>query len=312
MSQHNQEALKRVNFFVIGAAKCGTTTLYTRLNAHPEVFLSPLKEPNYHSRADLDLARFSKAFKANTKLDLTGYLAAPDPLPEMQVGFVREEKDYARLFSGANDTHRIVGECSTSYLWSPSAPAEVKAAHPEAKIVVSLRDPVERIYSHYLMARKYGFVKGSVVEAVKADLAHPDPSWGRSELFVELSLYEAQIARWRAHFPDHQLLVLEPGALRKDETWHDLQTWLGLTPRDLSDSAGSGDANAAGLSRFEGLNRFLTSSGLKHVLGRMVPSGLKRRVLAWYYRSDAVPDLTDEEREALTAMLNEVSAARQG
>ena len=51
MSQHNQDALKRVNFFVIGAAKCGTTTLYARLNAHPEVFLSPLKEPNYHSRA---------------------------------------------------------------------------------------------------------------------------------------------------------------------------------------------------------------------------------------------------------------------
>ena len=91
-----------------------------------------------------------------------------------------------------------------------------------------------------------------------------------------------------------------------------MQTWLGLTPRDLSDSAGSGDANTAGLSRFEGLNRFLTSSGLKHVLGRMVPTGLKRRVLGWYYRSDAVPALTDEEREALTAMLNEVSAARQG
>ena len=181
------------------------------------------------------------------------------------------------MFAGANDTHRIVGECSTSYLWSPSAPAALKAAHPDAKIVVSLRDPIARIYSHYLMARKYGFVKGSVVEAVKADLAHPDPSWGRSELFVELSLYDAQIARWRAHFPDDQLLVLEPGALRRDETWHDLQTWLGLTPRDLSDTGGSGDANTAGLSRFEGLNRFLTASGLKHVLARLVPSGVKQQ-----------------------------------
>jgi len=48
----SQGTLKRVNFFVIGAAKCGTTTLHARLNRHPEVFLSPLKEPNYHSRAD--------------------------------------------------------------------------------------------------------------------------------------------------------------------------------------------------------------------------------------------------------------------
>jgi len=307
MNTPGQDALKRVNFFVIGAAKCGTTTLYARLNAHPEVFLSPLKEPNHYSRADLDPARFSKAFKTNTKLDLTDYLAQADPLPDMQVGFVQSEADYARLFSGATDAHRVVGECSTSYLWSPSAPEALHAAHPEAKIVVALRDPVERIFSHYLMARKYGFVKGSVVEAVKADLAHPDPSWGRSELFVELSLYEAQIARWRAHFPDDQLLVLEPGALRKDETWHDLQTWLGLTPRDLSDSAGSGDANTAGLSRFEGLNRFLTASGLKHVLARLVPSGLKQHILGWYYRSDAVPALTDHERQALAAILEEVS-----
>jgi hypothetical protein len=168
------------------------------------------------------------------------------------------------------------------------------------------------MFSHYLMARKYGFVKGSVVEAIKADLAHPDPSWGRSELFVELSMYDVQITRWRAHFPDNQLLVLGPGALRKDETWRDLQGWLGLSIRDLSDGSGSGDANKAGLSRLEGLNRFLTSTGLKHVLGRLVPTGLKRRVLGWYYRSDAVPALTDEEREELAAMLNEVSAARQG
>ena len=310
MSMTSQDALKRVNFFVIGAAKCGTTTLYARLSRHPEVFLSPLKEPNFYSRADLDPARFSKAFKANTKLDLFDYLAQADPLPERQVGFVRNEADYARLFSGATDAHRVVGECSTSYLWSPSAPEALHAAHPEAKIVVALRDPVERIFSHYLMARKYGFVGGSVVEAVKADLAHPDPSWGRSELFVELSLYEAQIARWRALFPDSQLCVLEPGALRRDETWHELQTWLGLTPRDLTSGPGTGDANTAGLSRFEGLNRWLTSTGLKQALGRLVPSGLKSSLLGWYYRSDAVPTLTDAERAELTALLAEVSAAR--
>ena len=52
--------------FVIGAAKAHDAL--ARLNAHPEVFLSPLKEPNYYSRADLDPARFSSV-KANTKLD---------------------------------------------------------------------------------------------------------------------------------------------------------------------------------------------------------------------------------------------------
>ena len=76
--------------------------------------------------------------------------------------------------------------------------------------------------------------------------------------------------------------------------------------------ATSGDANTAGLSRFEGFNRFLTVSGLKHIFARLVPSGLKRYALGWYYRSDGVPALTDQERHELAAILEEVSAARQG
>ena len=311
MSTPRQDALNRVNFFVIGAAKCGTTTLYARLSQHPEVFLSPLKEPNYYSRSDLNPARFSKAFKANTKLDLTDYLAQSDPLPEMQVGFVRDEGQYARLFSGATDAHRVVGECSTSYLWSPSAPAALHAAHPDAKIVVALRDPVERIYSHYLMARKYGFVKGSVVEAVKADLAHPDPSWGRSELFVELSLYEAQIKRWQAYFPESQMLILEPNALRQEETWRQLLTWLGLTEIDWADVAKT-EANRAGLSRFEALNRWLTTTGLKQLVGQWMPGSWKKGLLRWYYRTEKVPAMSPAERDALWAIFNAEKARRQG
>lgn len=297
--------LSKVNFFVIGAAKCGTTTLYARLRAHPEVFLSPMKEPNFYSRKDIDPSKFSRAFKANTRLDHRTYLKLDDPLPERQVGFVETQEEYARLFRGANEKHRIVGECSTSYLWSKSAPQAIAAAHPSAKIVVSLRDPIDRIYSHYLMARKYGFVSGSVVEAVKKDMAHPDPSWGRSELFLELSMYEAQLNRWRACFPPEQLLVLEPGALRLESTWEELQLWLGLSPRNLFSGLSSEEANKAGLSRLEGLNRVLTRWGWKQRLGQWFPAQWKARLLHWYYRQDAVPPLSDTERAELKALLDQ-------
>lgn len=297
--------LSKVNFFVIGAAKCGTTTLYARLRSHPEVFLSPMKEPNYYSRRDIDPSKFSPAFKANTRLDHGAYLKLGDPLPERQVGFIETQEEYARLFLGANEKHRIVGECSTSYLWSKSAPQALAAAHPSAKIVVSLRDPIDRIYSHYLMARKYGFVSGSVVEAVRKDMAHPDPSWGRSELFLELSMYEAQLNRWRACFPTEQLLVLEPGALRLESTWEELQLWLGLSPRNLFSGASSQEANKAGLSRLEGLNRALTRWGWKQRLGQWLPAQWKARLLHWYYRQDAVPPLSDTERAELKALLDQ-------
>ncbi len=73
----------------------------------------------------------------------------------------------------------------------------------------------------------------------------------------------------------------------------------------------SGDANVAGLSRYEGLNRALTSSGLKHLLARLVPLEMKQRVLKWYYHSEAIPALTGEERKELQTILEEVISARQ-
>mgnify|MGYP003308150569 FL=1 len=82
-----------------------------------------------------------------------------------------------------------------------------------------------------------------------------------------------------------------------------LQEWLGLTPMDLLADEGAQNANTAGLSRFESLNRILTQTGLKHTLGAALPSGLKQWLLGWYYSDDAVPRMTEDEREALTALL---------
>ena len=82
-----------------------------------------------------------------------------------------------------------------------------------------------------------------------------------------------------------------------------IQEWLGLTPMDLLAGEGAQNENTAGLSRFEGLNRILTQTGLKHVLGAAVPSGLKQRLLGWYYSADEVPQMTVEEREVLTVLL---------
>jgi hypothetical protein len=72
---------------------------------------------------------------------------------------------------------------------------------------------------------------------------------------------------------------------------------------DLLAGEGAQNANTAGLSRFEGLNRILTQTGLKHILGAAVPNDLKKRLLGWYYRADAVPQMTAEERETLTVLL---------
>jgi len=285
-----------LNFFVIGAAKSGTTTVFERLNSRSDVYLSPLKEPNYYS-SDIDTSKFSSEFRANTRLDLSDYFSQ-SPLPILQVGFIRDSSQYASLFAPAPSTALIRGECSTSYLFSHAAPAALAAEHPNARILIMLRNPIDRLYSHYLMARKYGFTSLPLLEAVEKDLAHPSPGWGASELFVQLGLYSQQIKRWQAHFPDAQIKIMLTEDLSAPDKWQGLLDWLNLTYSAIQYN--KSDANTGGLARFEKLNRFLTSHDLKHILGNLIPSGLKKKLIAWYYNSEALPKMTTAEREQIT------------
>ena len=285
----------RLNFFLIGAPKAGTTLIHARLSRHPEVFLSPLKEPNHYA-TDIDPARFSASFRANVPGDLDGYLA-DRPLKPRQIGFVQDPEHYSALFEGAEEAHCVVGECSTSYLWSTEAAANVAAAHPDARILVVLRHPVERLHSHWLMARKYGFTRLPLIEAVKQDRVHPDPGWGRSELFVEAGLYADALDRWLQAFPDGQVKVLLNEELDDPATWSNLADWLGLDGA-IPDVDGT-EGNRAGRARWEGLNAWLTRTGLKSVLGALLPAGMKRRVSGAWYTEEGLDTLSDGDRRRL-------------
>jgi len=115
------------NFFIVGADKAGTSSLYGYLYQIPEVFLSRIKEPNY--------------FSISTISD-------DHPLKP-----IRDKKKYLNLFKNVQD-EKIIGEASPSYLSDPNAPQLIHQVSPNAKILISLRDPAERVYSHYLMLKR--------------------------------------------------------------------------------------------------------------------------------------------------------------
>ena len=118
--------MRRPNFFLVGAPRCGTTSMYTYLKQHPEIYLSVNKEPHFFG-SDLS------------------------PMP----GTLREEPLYLALFAGAGDCPRV-GEGSVWYLASAKAPYEIRAFAPDAKILVMLRDPVQLAYSLYGLYRRTG------------------------------------------------------------------------------------------------------------------------------------------------------------
>jgi hypothetical protein len=164
-------SLRWPNLFIVGAAKAGTTSLYHYLKQHPDIFMSSFKEPKYFSTID--------------------------PAPELKyfVKFIADEASYLKLFAEAGqEAYR--GEASTSYLWDPEAPARIKAASPEARIIIILREPVSRSFSHYLNDVREGIEKRSFPEAIAADLQTVHPAWGVTPLYIELGRYPQQVRRY--------------------------------------------------------------------------------------------------------------------
>ena len=116
------------NFFLVGAPRCGTTSMYAYLRSHPQIFMpETAKEPHYF--APEESLWYGKRID-----DLETYLA---------------------LFTGARDAVRI-GEASTHYLASPSAANSIYAFNPQARILIMLRSPVDLLYSLYYHRRQTG------------------------------------------------------------------------------------------------------------------------------------------------------------
>ena len=140
--------MRRPNFFIVGAPRCGTTSVYEYLWQHPEVYVSIHKEPHFFGS------------------DLT-----------LLAGAIRDEQLYLELFAGAGDRPRV-GEASVWYLLSARAPFEIQAFAPDAKIIALVRDPVQMAYSLYSLYARSGNEDLPTFEEALA--AEPERRQGRS------------------------------------------------------------------------------------------------------------------------------------
>jgi len=166
------------DLFIIGAPKCGTTSLFEYLKGHPQVFMSAVKEPNYFAR---DLAL--------------------DP-SEQSLRFGRDEARYLALFDGAGDARRA-GEGSTRYLYSHDAPELIKAASPDARIVAMVRNPVDM--AHSLFDHKVAAGTEDITDFAQALAAEDDRHAGRRipphsnpklATYRDRARFGEQLARW--------------------------------------------------------------------------------------------------------------------
>src|SRR5215218_8059408 len=166
------------NFLIIGAMKSGTTALYYYLEQHPEIYMSPVKEPNFFSSQEQE-----NAADAVTNIGT-----------------------YQHLFRGGSGK-KALGEASHSYLYEPRAAAEIKRYVPEAKLIAILRNPIDRAYSHFLHMVRTGmeplddFAQALREEEVRI---HKERTF---QDYIGRGLYYQQLKRYFGTFPQEQVRV---------------------------------------------------------------------------------------------------------
>jgi hypothetical protein len=181
------------NFFILGAAKCGTTSLASYLEQHPQVFFCPIKEPNYFALVGRKIPQ-------------------PGPVPPAVLqqfvysDTITDFEEYQALFAGVNG-EPAVGEASVRYLYYPEAAARIRRLVPPARLIAILREPVARLYSHYCMNVQYQLEPLDLIQAVAAEEERRAAGWGWDWHYVNLGLYAQQVRRYFDLFGREQVKV---------------------------------------------------------------------------------------------------------
>jgi hypothetical protein len=188
------------NFFIVGAPKAGTTSLYHYLDQHPDVYMSPIKEPCHFSE-EIRLQNFSEERLPGVEADLRAqqeYLRGP--MTEKRFGGIGMEwDDYLRLFENVR-RETAIGEASVLYLWSKTAARNIQLRVPNARILLVLREPVGRAFSEYLDGVTAGALRGSFRNYIEACLSCRSEKLSLMRPSLELGLYSAEVKRYLDRF----------------------------------------------------------------------------------------------------------------
>ena len=232
--------------------KSGTSSLHQYLNTHPSVFMTTdPKEPSYFLTREQLL----------------------DVLPGVEKrGFWRSEQNYLALFDPSED-QPVVGEASANYARLPRVPGVVEriaAFNPEARIVLIMRDPVERTISHYWYMVRFFEEKRSLDQAVRED---PD--------YVDTSHYSMQLEPYLNQFGSDNVKVLTTESLSAQprETMSDLFAWLGVAsefvPPNLDERVNEAPDTIAQVRKHSFFHR-VRHSRLWESVGPLVPPAFRR------------------------------------
>ena len=267
------------DFVIIGAPRAGTTSLYHILDRAPSICMSSIKEPRYFEREVGEGAFATRR--------------------------VSDRGEYLSLWSNCGEG-RIRGEASPVYLFDPGTPSAMAVEIPNARLILSVRHPVDRAISHYFFReQRTGRSERSLRECIDSSLAAPISDYERSYL-IEPGMYGRNLLRWLQHYPMEQIhvVVFEELANEPAQVIDDLAGFLKVAPpQDVGLSFR--ESNAATLPRSRVASRVIHSSVLRSLARRIHADQMARK---WGERllTSRSPRVSQTVSEDDRTLLNEI------
>ncbi len=273
------------NFLILGAMKAGTTSLYRYLSQHPQIYMSPVKEPR---------------FFAPESHSATATQTGDRPVKS---SFVGDLDAYRALFDGVT-TETAIGEASPIYLYSPNAPGRIRHQLPDVKLIAVLRHPAERAFSHYLHVWQSGREPlNSFADAIAAEDQRIHDNWSSLWHYRQRGFYYQQLKRYFDRFDATQIKICLAEDLRTatTATLADLYRFLGVDDSVKLDVFKKHNT-AKQTPKNAWLHQFLTQKNpFKSVLKPLIPTQLRQRVRDRAIASNLVtPQMLPEIHQQLT------------
>jgi hypothetical protein len=270
------------NFLIIGAGKCGTSSLYAYLKQHPEIYMSPVKEPNFFAH---DAGRLNQNGPARRKM------------------FIAKSLDeYLKLYENVSN-HKAIGEAS------PSNWGTYETIHqymPEGRFIAILRQPVDRGYAKFLHRRRDGYEPVSdFLTAYKESESRRAQNWAGA--FCYRDTYVATVEKWLSLFSSNQIRFYLTDDLRTDPLpmLQDIFRFLEVEDEFVPDT--SERHNKGYAVRSSPVERLIKTHGGPGSIGKatrkFLPIGVRRRLFTRLANWNHVPiqPLDPDLRRQLTS-----------
>lgn len=266
---------KLPNFFIVGAPKAGTTSLYEYLSRHEEVFMpKAIKEPDYFSH------------EAILKQDLY-----------YKTTHITVEKKYLALFDDVKD-QKALGEASVSYLFYSGTAKKIYDFNPKAKIIILLRDPIERAYSHYLMDCRLGLIKDSFEEIILKQKAHRYTNMYYQQI-VLLGEYGVQLQRYLDVFRKDQVKIFLYDQLKEDPEGLMREVCDFLEIANYFKAGIHEKHNAYAAPKNAWVEKIYQMHQLRGGISKIVPNGIKSGIRNAFFKDSKKPAMSLSAREFL-------------